>query len=116
MDARIAIFYRQYLQQVRLEELSFPPVSVLVEPLIQFQMMRYMFTTHLLFPSDVGTGIFLPPASYQKRVLRELTRRILEAATRSPDEDVGHFCFRSGPVASISLRPCTSSAGTLLQP
>lgn len=88
MDARIIFFYRQYLQQIGLEKLSFPPDNVLLDPLIQLQIFRFMFTSHFLFPSDVESGLFLPRPSYQKRVLKELIRRI-EAAIRDPDEDVG---------------------------
>lgn len=88
MDSRIRVFYRQYLQEVEPDKLSFPPDTVLLDPMIQFQMFRYMFTTHLMYPSECAGGVFLPPTSYQKRVLKELTRRI-EAAIRNPDEDVG---------------------------
>jgi hypothetical protein len=90
MDKRISIFYRQYLQQIQVEKLSFPPDSVLLDPAIQSQMFRYMFTHHLMFPSSEDSAAFLPPASYQKRVLKELTRR-LEAAIRNPDDEVGQF-------------------------
>jgi hypothetical protein len=89
MDTRISIFYRQYLQQIQVGKLSFPPDSVLLDPVIQSQMFRYMFTRHLMFPSEDGAA-FLPPASYQKQVLKELTRR-LEAAVRNPDDEVGQF-------------------------
>lgn len=89
MDTRISIFYRQYLQQIQVGKLSFPPDSVLLDPVIQSQMFRYMFTRHLMFASE-DSAAFLPPASYQKRVLKELTRR-LEAAVRNPDDEVGQF-------------------------
>lgn len=88
MDSRILIFYRQYLQQVDSDMLSYPPDNLLLDPMIQFQMYRYMFNVHLMFPSQEGSGVNLPRASYQKRVCKELTRRI-EAAIRNPDEDVG---------------------------
>lgn len=88
MDPRIEIFYRQYLQQVSPEKLSFPPENVLLDPMVQYQMHRFMFTTHLMFPSETGSGVYLPPTGYQRRVLKELTRRI-EEAIRNPAEDVG---------------------------
>ena len=90
MDARIDIFYRQYLQQVAPEKLSFPPDNVLLEPMVQYQIHRYMFTTEWIFGFDRPSGIYLPPANYQKRVLKQLTRRI-EGAIRDPDEDVGRI-------------------------
>jgi hypothetical protein len=43
-----------------------------------------------MYPSEGGSGAFLPLLPYQKRVLKELIRRI-EAAIRNPDEDVGHI-------------------------
>ncbi len=84
MDARIDVFYRQYLQQVAPEELSFPPDNVLLEPPIQYQM------AHFMFGLNSPDGLSLPLANYQKRVLKQLTRRI-EGAIRDPDEDVGHI-------------------------
>lgn len=87
MDNRIQIFYRQYLQQVDVEKLSFPEDSVLLQPGIQTQMFHSMFKSHFMFPSEVHTGVYLPTQSYQKRFLKELIRR-LEAAIRNPDQDV----------------------------
>jgi hypothetical protein len=87
---RIEIFYRQYLQQVSFEKLSFPPDNVLLDPIVQSQMCHFLFTTHFMYPSEGGSGAFLPLVPYQKRVLKELIRRI-EAAIRNPDEDVGHI-------------------------
>ncbi|ERF68810.1 hypothetical protein EPUS_06254 [Endocarpon pusillum Z07020] len=48
--------------------------------MVQSQIYRYMFTTSGIF------GFYLPPANYQRRVLKQLTRRI-EGAIRDPDED-----------------------------
>jgi hypothetical protein len=87
---RIEIFYRQYLQQVNFEKLSFPPDNVLLDPIVQSQMCNFMFTTYFMYPSEGGSGAFLPLVSYQKRVLKELIRRI-EAAISNPDEDVGYI-------------------------
>ena len=88
MDSRIGRFYRQYLQQVEVDKLSFPPNNVLIDPMIQFQLNQFLFNCHLMFPSETGTGLYLPLPKYQKRVAKELTRR-LEGAIRNPDEDVG---------------------------
>jgi hypothetical protein len=87
MDPRIRVFYRQYLQEVEVEKLSFPPDNVLLEPKIQFHLHRYMFTIHLMYPSEGAGGVFLPRTSYQKRVLKELIKR-LGAAISNPDTDV----------------------------
>jgi hypothetical protein len=93
MDARIRVFYRQYLQEIKVDKLCFPSNDVLLDPMVQYQLNRFMFTTHLLFPSEGGNGAFLPREIYQKRVAKELTRRIQEAI-RNPNEDVGHrFSF-----------------------
>ncbi|KAF7511047.1 hypothetical protein GJ744_005593 [Endocarpon pusillum] len=79
MDARVDIFYRQYLQQVVPEKLSFPSDDVLLEPTVQSQIYHHMFW------STEETSL-LPPANYQKRILKQLTRRI-EGAIRDPDKD-----------------------------
>ena len=92
MDHRLGIFYRQYLQQVNVKRLSFPPDNVLIEPMIQYQMNRYLFDSHLMFPSELGSGVRLPSLSYRKRVAKELMKRI-EGAIRDPNEDVGYFFF-----------------------
>lgn len=90
MDTRIEIFYRQYLQQVAPEELSFPPDNVLLDSKVQDQMYHYMFTTEGIFKPSNHEKIHMPPANYQKRVMKQLTRRI-EGAIHDPDEDVGHI-------------------------
>lgn len=87
MDDRIEILHRQYLQQVAPERLSFPADNVLLEPMIQDQIYRYMFTTDW---KTGPTGIHLPPTNYQKRFLKLLARRI-EGAIRDPDEDVSRI-------------------------
>jgi hypothetical protein len=87
MDPRVRVFYRQYLQEVEVEKLSFPSDAVLLDPMIQSQLHQHMFTCHLLYPSEDEGDLFLPRIEYQKRVLKELTKR-LEAAIRKPDEDV----------------------------
>ena len=103
MDSRIEILYRQYLQQVELDKLSFPPNHVLMNPQIQSQMFRFMFTTHLMFPSEyAGSKVYLPPISYQKRVLKELIRR-MEAGIHNSGEDVGQFPSMIANLASILL-------------
>lgn len=102
MDDGVETFYWQYVQQVDVEKLSFPEDSVLLDSSIQVQMFRFMFISpsHFMFPSEIQTGVCLPMASYQKRVLKELIRRI-EAAIRNPDQDVGpillfvHFSLSS---------------------
>jgi len=87
MDSRVRVLYRQYLQEVEVEKLSFPSDTVLLDPRIQSQLHQYMFTCHLLYPSEDAGNLFLPRINYQKRVLKELTKR-LEAAIRNPGEDV----------------------------
>jgi hypothetical protein len=78
-------FYRQYLQQVEVEKLFFPPKDVLLLPVIQDCIYRNFFTHHFMFPSE--GPLHLPPPSYQRRVLKELIRR-LEGAVSDPNEDV----------------------------
>lgn len=82
MDPRIIIFYRQYLQQVAVTELSYPPDKVLLDPSIQSQMCQHMFSQR------DPVALWLPPAAYQRLVLKNVTGRI-EAAISDPDEDVG---------------------------
>lgn len=76
---RIVHFYRQYLQQ--LDEISYPAATVLLEPAVQNEISYNFF--------DSSNGQHLPPVSYQRRVLKEITNRILSAIW-DPDEDV---CF-----------------------
>jgi hypothetical protein len=80
MDPRIVHLYRQYLQQ--LNELSYPPTAVLLEPSIQNEISHKFF--------DSSNGEHLPPISYQRRVLKDITDRILSAIT-DPDNDVCFF-------------------------
>jgi hypothetical protein len=83
MDLRIVRLYWQYLQQ--LDELSYPPAAVLLEPSIQNEISYRFF--------DSSNGEHLPPLSYQRRALKDITERILSAIT-DPDEDV---CFSLWP-------------------
>jgi hypothetical protein len=77
MDIRIVHLYRQYLQQ--LDEISYPPATVLLEPAIQNEISCGFF--------DSSNGQHLPPLSYQKRVLKNIMDRIL-SAIQDPSEDV----------------------------
>jgi hypothetical protein len=104
MDTRIEVFHRQYLQQVAPEKLSFPPDNVLLEPMVQYQIHRHMFTTDWMFAIEKNSGTYLPPANYQKRVLKQLTRRI-EAAIRNPDEDVSRIPLPFSRNSGLSLFP-----------
>lgn len=103
MDDRIQIFHRQYLQQVDVAKLSFPADSVLLEPAMQTHLFHSMFNPHFMFPFETPWRLFLPPASYQKRCLKELIRR-LEAAIRDPDQDVRIIIilFTIFPLFSVS--------------
>ena len=83
MDLRIVRLYRQYLQQ--LDGLSYPLAAVLLEPSIQNEISYRFF--------DSSNGEHLPPLSYQRRALKDITDRILSAIT-DPDEDV---CFSLWP-------------------
>lgn len=88
MDPRLSIFYRQYIQQVDVDKLSWPPDNMLVDPFIQQELNKYFFTSHLMFPSEVtATESQLPMLSYRKRFAKRLTRRI-EGAIHDPDQDV----------------------------
>lgn len=80
MDRRIVHFYRQYLQQ--LDELSYPPPGVLLEPSLQDEICTSFF--------DSLNDQHLPPLNYQRRVLKEITSRIL-AAIQGSDQDVCLF-------------------------
>src|SRR2546423_9989140 len=95
MDLRIIHLYRQYLQQ--LDELSFPPPTVLIEPSVQNEIFQNFF--------DSSNGQPLPPLQYQRRVLKEITDRIL-SAIRDPDEDVCFslwlVLFRTLPTDTVS--------------
>jgi hypothetical protein len=84
MDARIVNLHRQYLQQ--LDELSYPTATVLLEPSIQNEISYEFF--------DSSNGQHLPSLSYQRRVLKNITDRIL-SAIQDPNEDV---CFSFWPV------------------
>lgn len=77
MDPRIVHLYRQYFQQ--LGELSYPPAAVLLEPSVQNDVSDKFF--------DSSNGRYLPPLSYQRRVLKDITDRIL-SAIQDPNEDV----------------------------
>lgn len=83
MDLRIVCLYRQYFQQ--LDKLSYPSAAVLLEPSIQNEISYRFF--------DSSNGEHLPPLSYQRRALKDITDRIL-SAIMDPDEDV---CFSLWP-------------------
>jgi hypothetical protein len=84
MDLRIVRFYRQYLQQ--LDEISYPAATVLLEPVVQDEISHNF--------CDSSNGQHLPHVSYQRRVLKEITNRIL-SAIQDPNEDVGFSIWPS---------------------
>lgn len=113
MDIRIVRLYRQYLQQ--LDELSYPLATVLLEPPIQNEISCGFF--------DSSNIQHLPPLGYQKRVLKNITDRIL-SAIQDPNEDVCFSwpCFfvlvhqTSFPIClSFSFRLTFVSSGCLRQ-
>ncbi|ETI19915.1 hypothetical protein G647_08930 [Cladophialophora carrionii CBS 160.54] len=69
-------FYRQYMQQIN--ELSYPPGSLLLAPDIQTCLYKYFF--------DVSQNKFLPPPRYQTKVLRQIIREI-EKTIKDPEEE-----------------------------
>lgn len=71
-------FYRQYMQQIN--ELSYPPGSLLINPDVQDCLYKYFF--------DASQAKFLPPPRYQGRVLRRIIEEI-EKSIVDPEEDVG---------------------------
>ena len=71
-------FYRQYMQQIN--ELSYPPGSLLISPDVQSCLYKYFF--------DASQNAFLPPLRYQAKVLRHLITEI-EKSMKDPEEDVG---------------------------
>jgi hypothetical protein len=89
MDLRVVHLYRQYLQQ--LVQLSYPPATVLLELSIQNEIAYRFF--------DSSNGQHLPPFSYQRRVLKEITDQIL-SAIQDPNEDV---CFSFWPAPRTFL-------------
>src|SRR5437762_2103091 len=89
MDIRIVHFYRQYLQQ--LDEISYPAATVLLEPAIQDEIFCNFF--------DASNRQYLPPVSYQRRVLKEITTRVL-SAIQDPNEDV---CFLHVALHFVSI-------------
>ena len=89
MDLRIVCLYRQYFQQ--LDKLSYPSAAVLLEPSIQNEISYKFF--------DSSNGEHLPPLSYQRRALKDITDRIL-SAIMDPDEDV---CFSLWPAFVLTF-------------
>lgn len=75
MDTLLIHFHRQYLQQI--QNLTYPPPRLLIHPDIQDQLYKYFFN-----------GPLLPSPTYQRKVLKELIKRI-ESAISDPNEDVG---------------------------
>lgn len=75
MDPLLTRFHRQYLQQI--QNLTYPPPKLLIHPDIQDQLYRRFFD-----------GPQRPSPAYQRKVLKELIKRI-ESAITDPDEDVG---------------------------
>ena len=71
------MFQRQYLQQ--LDSLTYPPPEVLLEPLVQEELSKMFFND--------AENPYLPPLSYQRRVLKTLTDRII-SSIKDPEEDV----------------------------
>ncbi|EXJ61985.1 hypothetical protein A1O7_02417 [Cladophialophora yegresii CBS 114405] len=69
-------FYRQYMQQIN--ELSYPPGSLLLAPDIQTCLYKYFF--------DANQNKFLPPPRYQTKVLRQIIREI-EKSIKDPEEE-----------------------------
>jgi hypothetical protein len=102
MDSRIVLFYRQYLQQVDVKKLIFPPDNVLLNSRVQYQLNRYLFDVHSMFPSELGNVDRLPMFNYRKRVAKELMRRI-EGAILDPNEDVGQFLFFPSSLFYVAL-------------
>ena len=89
LDPRITNFYWQYLQQLEFDKLCFPASSVLLEPVVQAQIQRYMFEAHIMysFEGSLGTTTHLPSERYQKRVIKEIVQR-MEGAITDHNEQV----------------------------
>lgn len=75
MDPLLVRFNRQYLQQI--QNLTYPQPKLLIHPDIQDQLYKYFFD-----------GPERPPPSYQRKVLKEVIKRI-ESSICDPDQDVG---------------------------
>ena len=78
MDPSLVQFYRQYFQQVN-ERCYLPPKLLLLQD-VQQQIFRHMFDEN--FAKD------LPPAYYQRTVLKAIVDQIT-IAVQNPDEEVG---------------------------
>jgi hypothetical protein len=78
VEPAVVKFYRQYMQQIN--ELSYPPGSLLLTPDVQTCLFKYFF--------DASQNKFLPPPRYQTKVLRHVIREI-EKSIKDPEEDVG---------------------------
>lgn len=81
----------QYFQQVPPPQLSLPDGPTLLQPAVQTSLYERMFAdTDTNTNADTGTGTetgnYLPPASYQTRVLKMIITRMEESI--SDPEDV----------------------------
>ena len=103
-DARLALFRRQYLQQ--LDNLIYPPPEVLLEPLVQEELSKRFF--------DDAENPYLPPLSYQKRVLKTLTDTIT-SSIKDPEEEVCS-CYCIAPASPYVLLPGAISSLILASP
>lgn len=75
-DPQLVHFHRQYMQQV--QNLSFPPAKLLLEPDVQDQLYKHFFD-----------GPLKGPAVYQRKVLKQIIS-LIERVIDDPDEDVGN--------------------------
>ena len=91
MDPSLTQFYRQYLQQVN--EPLFPAAKTLLDPYMQEQIYHYLFNS---------SQAHLPPARYQKRILKTIIERI-ESAIEDPDEEVGIILVVERPSLELLL-------------
>ncbi|KAK2865284.1 hypothetical protein FQN49_003728 [Arthroderma sp. PD_2] len=71
-------FAAQYFQAVDLQNLRFPPGSVLLKPQVQHWINQNMFSEDAVWP--------LPPLNYRSRVLKLLLLK-LEESFSDPEED-----------------------------
>lgn len=94
MGTRFAQFRAQYLQLLDVNDLNFPPIKILKQPEIQARIYDEMFNADLMQ--------YMPPSSYQLRVLKALTKRIEEAIS-DPEEDVGFSYFYHRSLHIIAL-------------
>jgi hypothetical protein len=83
----LKLFERQYLQLSDPKDLAWPPTDVLRQLDAQTWLFKHLF--------DPNTVQYLPPARYQRRVIKKLFE-FVESSVQNPDEDVGrcHFLLR----------------------